>query len=344
MDILSFLMGRITAGGSGGGGGSEAVLIDKTISANGVYNASDDNADGYKKVTAQVPNSYEAADEGKVVSSGTLVAQTAHADVTPSTSDQTIDTTLNNSIKVIGDADLVAGNIKKDVQIFGVTGSYEGGGITIDEMASGEKPSGDIVIGTNIAANAFYGRTAITGVTISGSTVRKTGGSAFYNCTGLTKVFGPLAWDSSTFRGCSNLVYYISTANESLGVNPNYGFYGCSKLQAVDLSHRFNVGFSAALGIETFRNCSNLNLIVLRENQIFGLGNANCFTGTPFASGGAGGDIYIPKALYDALGTGTNDYKAASNWSTIDGYGTITWHAIEGSYYETHYADGTVIS
>lgn len=79
-------------------------------------------------VTANVPNSYSAGDEGKVVSSGALVSQTAHADVTPTTSDQTIDTTTNNSIKVKGDADLVAGNIKKDVDIFGVTGSYEGGG------------------------------------------------------------------------------------------------------------------------------------------------------------------------------------------------------------------------
>lgn len=79
-------------------------------------------------ITANVPNSYSASDEGKVVSSGALVSQTAHADVTPTTSDQTINTTTNNSIKVKGDADLVAGNIKKDVEIFGVTGSYEGGG------------------------------------------------------------------------------------------------------------------------------------------------------------------------------------------------------------------------
>lgn len=33
------------------GGGSSAVLIEKTISANGVYEASDDDADGYSKVT-----------------------------------------------------------------------------------------------------------------------------------------------------------------------------------------------------------------------------------------------------------------------------------------------------
>ena len=140
-----------------GGGGS--TLITKNISANGTYNASSDSADGYSSVTVAVPasavdtgtknitangnnqdvvgyaavnvavpNSYSAGDEGKVVSNGALVSQTAHADVTPTTSDQTIDTTTNNSIKVKGDANLVAGNIKKDVVIFNTTGSYEGGG------------------------------------------------------------------------------------------------------------------------------------------------------------------------------------------------------------------------
>ena len=95
----------------------------KSISTNGTHDVI-----GYASANVAVPNSYSAGDEGKVVSSGALVSQTAHADVTPTTSDQTIDTTTNNSIKVKGDADLVAGNIKKDVEIFGVTGSYEGGG------------------------------------------------------------------------------------------------------------------------------------------------------------------------------------------------------------------------
>lgn len=151
------------------GGGS--TLITKSISANGTYNASSDSADGYsqvnvavpasavdtgtKNITANgngqdvvgyaavnvnVPNSYSASDEGKVVSNGALVAQTAHADVTPTTSDQTIDTTTNDSIKVKGDADLVAGNIKKDVEIFGVTGSYEGsGGVSFPNLMNFEE-------------------------------------------------------------------------------------------------------------------------------------------------------------------------------------------------------------
>ena len=100
----------------------------KSITSNG----NNQDVVGYAAVNVAVPNSYSAADEGKVVSSGALVSQTAHADATPTTSDQTIDTTTNNSIKVKGDADLVATNIKKDVEIFGVTGSYEGGGGSTD--------------------------------------------------------------------------------------------------------------------------------------------------------------------------------------------------------------------
>lgn len=43
------------------GGGGEATLITKTIDANGVYNASSDNADGYKKVTVQLPDGDEVS-------------------------------------------------------------------------------------------------------------------------------------------------------------------------------------------------------------------------------------------------------------------------------------------
>lgn len=40
---------------SGGGGGGGSTLIEKTVNDNGVYNASDDGADGYSKVTVEVP-------------------------------------------------------------------------------------------------------------------------------------------------------------------------------------------------------------------------------------------------------------------------------------------------
>lgn len=82
-------------------------------------------------------------------------------------------------------------------------------------------------------------------------------------------------------------------------------------------------------------NCVNLKTIILRKQTIASLSNTNSFANTPFKSGGSGGTIYIPKVLYDHLGDGSSlDYKAATNWSTIDGYGTITWAQIEGSEYE----------
>jgi hypothetical protein len=92
-----------------------------------------------------------------------------------------------------------------------------------------------------------------------------------------------------------------------------------------------------------FNTNSHIKTLVLRSTTVVSLQGATAVPNA-FKSGGAGGTIYIPRSLYDHLGDGTNlDYKAATNWSTVDGYGTITWAPIEGSIYETQYADGTPI-
>ena len=75
---------------------TEAELITKAITANGTYAASADNADGFSSVTVNVPNSYGANDEGKVVSSGALVAQTTKA----ITANGSYDTTKNDEVTV----------------------------------------------------------------------------------------------------------------------------------------------------------------------------------------------------------------------------------------------------
>lgn len=80
----------------GGGGSSTPTLIEKSITANGSYSASGDNADGYSSVSVSVPNSYAQADEGKVLQNGALVSQTS----TTTSSNGTIDTTTNNSVTV----------------------------------------------------------------------------------------------------------------------------------------------------------------------------------------------------------------------------------------------------
>lgn len=78
-------------------GPSTATIVEKSITANGTYNASSDEADGYNPVVVNVANSYAAGDEGKVVDNGALVAQTAR---TVTTNNTTYDTTTNNSITV----------------------------------------------------------------------------------------------------------------------------------------------------------------------------------------------------------------------------------------------------
>jgi len=88
-DMPSYILGKA----AGGGGG--VTVESKSISANGTYTAPTGKA--YSPVTVNVANSYTAGDEGKVVYSGALVSQTAHAEVTQN---GTIDTTLNNSVTV----------------------------------------------------------------------------------------------------------------------------------------------------------------------------------------------------------------------------------------------------
>jgi len=54
-----YWLAKIKDAVSSGGGGGSSVLVTKTVTANGVYSASDDNADGYSGVTVNVvPNVY----------------------------------------------------------------------------------------------------------------------------------------------------------------------------------------------------------------------------------------------------------------------------------------------
>lgn len=141
-------------------------------------------------------------------------------------------------------------------------------------------------------------------------------------------------YGSNTFQYCTKLEG-VCTPNGY----PRGAFYGCNKLKYVDTK-----GFSGSddgsvkkVSQYTFYGCSILDKIIIRESNLMPLDNLNAFTNTPYDSGGAGGEIYVPSALISS-------YQTATNWTTLNGYGHTTWKAIEGSYYETHYADGTPIS
>ena len=110
-------------GGFVTGGASGASLQSKTVSPSESAQTikADNGYDGLSQVTVNaVSRTY--------VGSG--VTKKSAATYTPGTSDQSIASGqyLNGTQTIKGDANLVAGNIKSGVSIFGVTGTYAGGG------------------------------------------------------------------------------------------------------------------------------------------------------------------------------------------------------------------------
>lgn len=187
-----------------------------------------------------------------------------------------------------------------------------GGGFDYDDMASMSIPTGDVVLtGTSVENYAFAYRDACPDWKVSGPDVTYIGQNAFRQCRTLTEAHFPKV---SSYHSTS-YIFYMPTS-------------GTRKLALIDWGLA-NVPSNFAA------NCSNLKTLILRKTTIATLANTNAFSGTPLASGGSGCTIYIPKALYDHLGdNSSSDYKKASNWSTIDARGTITWAKIEGSIYE----------
>ena len=130
--------------------------------------------------------------------------------------------------------------------------------------------------------------------------VTKTGVSSLSSCSSMTEVHLPNLRDV-TGQGL---------------------FAGCSALEFAD------VGFANTFPPSAFSGCQVLKTIVIRrDTNVPSLQNLNVFTNTPYASGGSGGKIYVPSALIE-------QYKTATNWSVLYGYGTVELVQLEGSEYE----------
>lgn len=289
----------------------------KSINSNGTHDVV-----GYANASVNVPNSYSASDEGKVVSNGALVAQTSDT----VTANDTYDTTLINSLTV------------------NVSG---GGGFSADAIADRSKITGDITLNeaTSVMQYAFSdgNLTSIQSNTVtslsnyafsyarlmtSASFPNLTGSIGAYTfqyCNSLASVNLPNAnaMGGYNFRYCTSLTEVmlpglVKTGNSATGAE---AFRGCTALETVDL------GKCVRIDVNCFNGDTVLDTLILRRTSVCALNNISAFTGTPFASGGAGGAIYVPTALLST-------YPTSTNWSTIDGYGTVTWKAIEGSIYE----------
>ena len=153
----------------------------------------------------------------------------------------------------------------------------------------------------------------------------------FYGAVALNSVSLPKlssALPNFAFRGCTSLVNLALPKGKNVYTQV---FDGCNNLEKLDLG-----GNNGSLAANSLKNAPKLNVLVLRSTSVNGLSNINAFDNTCFASGKSGGTLYVPNSLISS-------YQAASNWSTILGYANNSIQKIEGTIYETKYADGTPI-
>lgn len=99
-------------------------------------------------------------------------------------------------------------------------------------------------------------------------------------------------------------------------------------LEDVTVLEVCDIGKAKSIAANTFANCYKLQTLIMRRTSVTTLANVSAFLNTPVRGRNSlTAKIYVPEALID-------DYKAASNWKTIDGYGFVEWLPIEGSEYE----------
>lgn len=234
-----------------GGGGGTPVLQDKTVASKSFDQSitADEGYDGLGTVTVE-----------RYI--------TANKNITPTTSMQhftasrtSTDCDAWSSIVVDAvtssvDSNIKSYNIKKDISILGVTGSYEGSGVT---------PTGTI----NITGNGTYDVTnyASANVNIPTEGVAAPSYVNFKSCP-----VNPLnlSWlrtnnmsrFDSMFDGCSSLTTLDLSNFNTLNATTMYAmFQTCSKLTSLDLSN-FNTSNVTAMD-QMFQRCQALTSLDL---------------------------------------------------------------------------------
>lgn len=184
----------------------------------------------------------------------------------------------------------------------------------------------------NYAFRYCYG---FTGDFVLPSTVTSIGQYAFascknistFTCAGAITTFG-----TYTFVGASSdhkmtiKEIHLPNLGTSIALNLNFGHTtaanACQQLELVD------IGKAKSIAANTFANCYKLQTLIMRRTSVTTCANVSAFLNTPLRGySSRTATIYVPESLIDS-------YKAASVWTTINGYGYVEWKKIEGSDYE----------
>lgn len=172
-----------------------------------------------------------------------------------------------------------------------------------------------------IKAYLFSGNTNLESASYPNAT--RIGTYAFNECSHLTSINVPNVTlvNTYSFYGCSNLAHISFSPNFNEGLK-SYIFGKCVSLS------EFDARYCTVIPNNTFNGASTLSVLILRKTDgVCTLAGINAFNGTPFASGNAGGTLYVPQDLIES-------YQSANNWKTILGYPNNQIKKIEGSIYE----------
>lgn len=184
----------------------------------------------------------------------------------------------------------------------------------------------------NYAFRYCYG---LTGDVVLPTTVTSIGQYSFASCKNIetfTAEGAITTFSTYTFAGASAdhkmtvREIHLPNLGTSIALNLNFGSAtaanACQHLEICD------IGKAKSIAANTFANCYALQTLIMRRTSVTTCANVSAFLNTPLRGrNGLTAKIYVPEALID-------NYKAASVWTTINGYGYVEWLPIEGSEYE----------
>ena len=156
------------------------------------------------------------------------------------------------------------------------------------------------------------------------SNITYVGMLGFYGCSFVNLVFPKrINVKSNAFRANSTLKTVV--AKKGTMDFDNSCFESCTALEVLDVAEYWG----QAMRPLAFYNTPNIQALILRMPSFRSLQGA-FYSNSSLSSSAI---IYVPESLL-------NDYKTASNWSAYES----RIQKIEGTTYETHWGDGTLIT